>query len=121
MSNKITHLLLAGGIALSAGLMGSAPVFAGDDDMVAMGKKLAFDRKKGNCLACHMLGDGKSPGNIAPPLVGMQARYPDKAKLRAQIHDATAANPESTMPPFGKHKVLSAKQIDAVTEFVWTK
>jgi sulfur-oxidizing protein SoxX len=50
----------------------------------------------------------------------MKARFPEKAKLRAQIWDATKANPNSMMPPFGKHEVLSDKEIDAITEWVWT-
>ncbi len=87
---------------------------------------LAITRKKGNCLACHVmvvnpwptgLADG---GNIAPPLVAMKARFPDKAKLRAQIYDATANNPNSLMPPFGAHGILSDKQIDKIVNFLLT-
>jgi sulfur-oxidizing protein SoxX len=50
----------------------------------------------------------------------MKARFPDKAKLRAQIYDATKNNPNSIMPPFGRHEILSDKEIDAVTEWVYT-
>jgi sulfur-oxidizing protein SoxX len=82
------------------------------------GKELAFDRKLGNCLACHMIAGGSQPGNIGPPLVAMKARYPDAAKLRAQIYDATVANPNTMMPPFGRHNMLSADQIDKITAFI---
>ncbi|MEE9343550.1 MAG: sulfur oxidation c-type cytochrome SoxX [Gammaproteobacteria bacterium] len=82
------------------------------------GKELSFDRKKGNCLACHAIEGGTLPGNIGPPLIAMKARFPDKAKLRAQIWDATKANPNSIMPPFGRHKVLSEGEIDKVVEFI---
>lgn len=82
------------------------------------GKKIAFSKKKGNCLACHAMGDGASPGNIAPPLVAIQARF-SKEKLRAQIWDATVANSESPMPPFGRHKMLSSSELDKVVEYVW--
>ena len=85
------------------------------------GKALAFDRKKGNCLACHMIAGGDLPGNIGPPLVAMSMRYPDKAKLRAQIWDATVANPMSTMPPFGSHLILTEDEIDLVTEFIYAQ
>jgi sulfur-oxidizing protein SoxX len=88
--------------------------------MVEEGKNLAYDRKKGNCLACHKIIDGPMPGNIGPELVNMKARYPDKAKLRAQIWDATANNPNTVMPPYGKHKVLSEKDVDKVVEFIYT-
>lgn len=87
---------------------------------VEEGKKIAFSRKKGNCLACHMMGDGTSPGNIAPPLLAMQTRFADKEKLRAQIWDPAVANKETSMPPFGKHQILSEKEIDAIVEYVWT-
>ncbi|HHJ18339.1 MAG TPA: sulfur oxidation c-type cytochrome SoxX [Gammaproteobacteria bacterium] len=85
------------------------------------GKKLAFDRKKGNCLACHMIEGGDLPGNIGPPLIAMKARYPDKAKLRAQIADARTANPNTIMIPFGPHGVLTDEEIDKVTDFIYSK
>ena len=86
---------------------------------IEKGQELAFSRKKGNCLACHNITGGQLPGNIAPPLVAMKARFPDKAKLRAQIYDSTAANPNSTMPPFGRHKILTDKEVDLVTGFIY--
>jgi sulfur-oxidizing protein SoxX len=89
-------------------------------NMVKMGKKVAFNRKTGNCLACHMMDDGVSPGDLGPPLVAMKARFPDKAKLRAQIWDAQVANPGTRMPPFGKHKIISEKEIDAIVEYLYT-
>ncbi len=85
---------------------------------IEKGQEIAFSRKKGNCLACHNIKGGKLPGNIAPPLIAMQQRFPDKAKLRAQIFDSTVANPNSIMPPFGRHKILSDKEIDLVAEFI---
>lgn len=87
-------------------------------DMVADGKKVAFDRKKGNCLSCHMIAGGELPGNIGPPLIAMKARFPNKAELRAQIWDSTVKNPNSIMPPFGKHQILSEKEVDLITEFI---
>ncbi len=36
-------------------------------DNIAEGKSLTFDRKKGNCLACHMIDDGELAGNNGPP------------------------------------------------------
>jgi sulfur-oxidizing protein SoxX len=87
---------------------------------VEHGKKIAFDRKKGNCLACHAIAGGDLPGNIGPPLVAMKARFPDKAVLRAQIWDATKANPNSAMPPFGRNMILSDKEIDLIVEYIYT-
>ena len=82
------------------------------------GKALSFDRKLGNCLACHAMDDGALPGNIGPPLVSMKLRFPDKAKLRAQIWNSNERNGNSIMPPFGKHKMLSEEQIDLITDYV---
>jgi len=89
-------------------------------DQVAEGKKVAENRKKGNCFACHSYEGASLPGNMGPPLVAMKARFPDKAVLRAQIADATKNNPNTAMPPFGKHEMLSDKEIDALTEWAHT-
>jgi sulfur-oxidizing protein SoxX len=90
------------------------------EDVVAEGKKIAFHRKKGNCLACHAIEGGNLPGNIGPPLVNMKERYPDKQALRMQIYDATKNNPNTIMPPFGKHEILTSKELDKVVEYIWT-
>ena len=116
-----TLLRVVSASALSAVLgvtsLVSAPVVYAADS-VEKGRSVAFDRKKGNCLACHMIQGGSLPGNIGPPLSAMKARFPDKAMLRAQIWDATVKNPNSLMPPFGKHAVLSEGEIDLIVEFV---
>ena len=86
------------------------------------GQELAFDNRKGNCLACHSIpGDPKAitDANIGPPLIQMKARFPDRAKLREQIWDATKANPRSAMPPFGKHKVLSGPEVDKILDYIY--
>lgn len=116
-------LLSASALAaiLSIGVLAPVGVIhAAGSKVIEEGKALAFDRKKGNCLACHLIAGGVSPGNIGPPLVAMKARFPDKAKIRSQIWDATALNPESSMPPFGKHGALSADEIDKIVEFIHT-
>jgi sulfur-oxidizing protein SoxX len=95
-------------------------------DAATQGWCAAINRRKGNCLACHIIVTAKWPsalppgGTIAPPLVAMQQRYPDKSKLRAQIWNASDANPQSVMPPFGKHKIVSDKDIDNMVEFLLT-
>ncbi len=91
-----------------------------DAAMIEAGKQIAFDRKKGNCLACHMIEGGSLPGNIGPPLVSMKARFPEKAKLIAQITDSRVSNPNTIMPPFGPHEVLSKSEIDKVVEFIYS-
>ena len=101
-----------------------SPVMAEeDDDGGGMdGKSLAFDRKKGNCLACHAIPSEpkvESPGTIGPPLANIKDRY-DRAELRARIWDETVANPDTVMPPFGRNKILTEEELDAVTDYIMT-
>jgi len=88
-------------------------------DAVTLGGCVAIAPTKGNCHSCHMI-QGINYGNIAPPLVAMKQRFADKAKLRAQVWDASVANPKTVMPPFGRHGVLSETEIDQVVEFLLT-
>jgi sulfur-oxidizing protein SoxX len=121
------HLVTAACAISAIMLSGSALAQEADAPAAAVkkevtGKDIAFDRRKGNCLACHgmpTVPDAESTGLYGPPLIAMSARFPDKAKLRAQIWDATAFNPSSTMIPFGKHKVLTEEEIDKVVDFIY--
>ena len=110
----------ASSVAMLLGVMATTPNIAVAESLVAEGKKIAENRKKGNCFTCHDYKGAHLAGNIGPPLVAMKARFPDKAKLRVQIYDATKANPHSMMPPFGKYGVLTDKEIDALTEWAYT-
>ncbi len=120
MRKPATLVAAASSVAMLLGAMAMTPNVATAESLVAEGKKIAEDRKKGNCFTCHDYKGAHLAGNIGPPLVAMKARFPDKAKLRAQIYDATKINPHSMMPPFGKYGLLSDKEIDAITEWVYT-
>jgi len=123
-----TTLSIALPITLSIVLTTSL-AFAGDsnkhsnknvsDELVA-GKALAFSRKKGNCLACHTIKGGTSPGTIGPPLVKMKARYPDKKKLHDQIWDASKRNSETSMPLFGTYEILTEDELNKVTDYIYS-
>ena len=95
------------------------PMEAGAKEMTD--EEVTFGRKAGNCLACHMIPGGNLPGTIGPPLLAMKARYPDKSVLKTQIYDATIRNPDSIMPPFGKHGILTDKQLDQVVNYIYSK
>ena len=90
------------------------------DQRIAAGKAIAENRRKGNCLACHMMGDGQLPGNVGPPMIAMKARFPDRDVLAKQIWDATAKNPYSVMPPFGSHGILTHKEIQLVVDYLYS-
>lgn len=116
-------LAAAGTLALMLGSFAIAPqtALAAEASVVEEGKVIAFDRKRGNCLACHKMKDGTLEGNIGPALVNMADRYPDKKMLRDQIWDATKINPYTIMPPYGKHKILTEEELDKVVEFIYTR
>ncbi len=116
---KIRLISSAASVVALLGVFASPVAFsASNGEMLEEGKRLAFDRKLGNCLTCHMIADGKASGNLGPPLIAMKARFPDRKVLRAQIWDSNVANPASAMPPFGRHNILTEKQIDLVTDFI---
>ncbi|OGU20843.1 MAG: sulfur oxidation c-type cytochrome SoxX [Hydrogenophilales bacterium RIFOXYD1_FULL_62_11] len=121
---KLHHVAAAcaiSAIMLSGSVLAQAPAAAAPVKEET-GKDIAFNRTKGNCLACHAMPtvpDAESTGTYGPPLIAMSARFPDKAKMRAQIWDATVMNPSSSMIPFGKHHVLTEAEIDKVTDFVY--
>lgn len=121
---KPAKVVTAAGLvaALIGTLALSAPVAAAEaQSVVEQGKELAFDRKKGNCLACHHIEGGDLPGNIGPALIKMKIRFrDDKAALREQVYDATLRNPDTIMPPFGLHGILTDQEIDKVVEFLYT-
>lgn len=132
---KITHSVITGTTAVLLGLgsllVAPAAPAAGQapdpkvcsdkanppKDAVTQGGCIVLNRKKGNCMACHDIA-GTTHGNISTKMENMAQRFPDKAKLRAQIHDASKANPNTVMPPFGRHQILTADEIDKVVEFV---
>ncbi len=84
------------------------------------GKQLAFERKKGNCLACHHIEGGTLMGNNGPPLIAMKPRFPDRAKLIQQISDARLKNESTIMPPFGAHGILTKQEIELITDWLLT-
>lgn len=110
------------GVALLGALFLNAAVYAEEAKKEETGKDISFNKSKGNCLACHAMpsvSDAAQPGDSGPPLIAMKDRFPDKKVLRAKIWDATVTNPNSYMPPMGKHKVMSEQEIDKVVDFVY--
>jgi L-cysteine S-thiosulfotransferase len=86
----------------------------------AEGQELAFDRGKGNCLTCHEIKGGDLPGTIGPALKDIKSKYPDRNDLIAIVTDETKRNPQTVMPPFGRNRILSEQEIDAVVDFLQT-
>ena len=119
--HKVSTTVSVAALAACFGLATPLTVNAAEDAAdITKGMELAFDRKKGNCLACHQIEGGSLPGNIGPPLVAMKSRFANLDDLRAQIDDARKKNPNTIMIPFGPHAVLSAKEIDQIAKFIHT-
>ena len=116
----IGNLLQAGVVLVGVFMLMPGISRAMSVDSLAAGKALVMEKSKGNCLACHFVADGKMPGNIGPPLIGMKARFPDAEILRRQIWDATERNPDSRMPPFGRYGILDKQEIDLIVEYLNT-
>lgn len=93
---------------------------AGAQSAATEGRKLAFDRGKGNCLTCHVIKGGDLPGTIGPELKDIKARYPDRDELFAVIFDETKRNPQTMMPPFGRNRILTEQEINAIVDFLQT-
>jgi sulfur-oxidizing protein SoxX len=115
--SKILGVFLSVALALPVAVLADDAV--GADDL-AKGRELAFERRKGNCLACHLIEGGELTGNYGPPLIAMRARFPDREVLRAQIWDASTKTPSTRMPPFGRHRILTEDEIDLLVDFILT-
>lgn len=119
MLNK--KILLSLSLAVLSGVSAGAVFAAGANDPASdleQGKAIAFDRMKGNCLACHYVEGGELTGTYGPPLIAMKVRYPERDVLRAQIWDAAIKNPDTRMPPFGRNRILTEEEIDLVTDYI---
>jgi L-cysteine S-thiosulfotransferase len=103
--------LIAAALALSAA--------SAHAQSAADGQKIAFDRGRGNCLTCHAIKGGDSPGTIGPELKDLKGKY-DRNELLAIVNDETKRNPQTVMPPFGRNRILTEQEINAVVDFLQT-
>jgi L-cysteine S-thiosulfotransferase len=76
---------------------------------------------RGHCIACHQLPEGRGPASradLGPRLEGTRMRALGREGLRQAIADPMRANPETVMPPFGRHRILEAAEIEALVEYL---
>jgi L-cysteine S-thiosulfotransferase len=114
-----TSLISPAKFALAAVALALSAAFAQAQSGATEGQKIAFDRGKGNCLTCHDIKGGDLPGTIGPQLKDLKARY-DRNELIAIVTDETKRNPQTVMPPFGRNRILTEQEIDAVVDFLQT-
>ena len=98
------------------------------------GRKLAINRKKGNCLACHSMPIPEQAfhGNIGPDLKGVSNRY-SEGELRLRIVNPKVLNSETIMPAFYKtdgfnrvikkfmgKTIISAQEVEDIVAYLMT-
>ena len=97
----------------------AAPVLALTlEERIAKGFEVAADRNAGNCFACHAAEGAELAGNGGPPFIMMQMRFPDREVLKTQIADPRIRNPNTNMPPYGAHDILTEQELEWVVDYV---
>ena len=92
--------------------------------IIAAGEAIALDPLRGNCNACHQLPNSQNAtgkSKIGVSLNGMRAKFSDDKKLRALVWDAQATYPQTIMPPYGRHRILSEAEIDDLLAWLVTQ
>ena len=90
------------------------------------GRDLFSNERKGNCTACHKTPTDaalKGVSNIGPALQEIKQKYPtpaDRVRLRDAVWDQGKSMPDTIMPPYGKHHILSETEIDAIVAYLET-
>jgi sulfur-oxidizing protein SoxX len=85
------------------------------------GLELFIRPDKGYCIACHQVPAQAGPvtrSNVGPTLAGARMRELGSARLHELLRDPTRANPDTVMPPFGRHRILDEREIGLVTEYL---
>jgi len=116
----LTAAASAAALLGSLALMPAGTADAATSSAAQQGKSIAFNRKEGNCLACHKMDHGEMAGNIGPPLANMKQRFPDRSKLYAHVYNEHKFHPGSIMPPFGPNHILTPDQIHKVVAYLYT-
>ncbi len=98
------------------------------------GRKVAIDRKLGNCLACHVLPVPEQPfhGDVGPDLSESGGNL-SEGEIRLRVVDSKVLNPDTIMPAFYRNAgfervmkkfqgktMLSAQQVEDVVAYVMT-
>lgn len=85
------------------------------------GAELFARADKGDCIACHQVPKGAGPAtraDLGPALEGRRMRELGRAALRDLIVDPMRANPDTVMPPYGRHRILDNAEIDRVVDYL---
>jgi sulfur-oxidizing protein SoxX len=100
-------------------IVNHSPLIASEPDAQKLkeGKRLTLQF----CQACHQYQGTEQAGTVAPPLLGMKARFPERKKLYDIIYDPQVAiRPHTMMPPFGRNELLAKEEIEKIIDFLYT-
>lgn len=112
----LSYTLPCGKVAVRAPQQQTLDGPAGGD--AKKGKVLAFARKKGNCLACHVMKGGTQPGSRGPDLSAYGTWGRSDSETYALVYDMRSRTPDTVMPPFGTNEILTPPQIRDVVAFL---
>jgi sulfur-oxidizing protein SoxX len=85
------------------------------------GRDLFIRPDKGNCIACHQVPEGSGPAvraNVGPRLDAAQLKGYGRERLRNLLEDPMRVNPDTVMPPYGRHRLLDAREIEKVIDYL---
>ena len=88
------------------------------------GRQLALDKNRGNCADCHQFPNDsrvETRATVGPPLAGIRARFTSRIALTNLVKDPMALNPATVMPPYGRHRILTEGEIDAIIDYLYTQ
>lgn len=87
----------------------------------AQGRDLFTRPDKGNCIACHQVPEGSGPAvraDVGPRLDAARLKGWDRARLRDLLDNPMRANPDTVMPPYGRHRLLDAREIERIIDYL---
>ncbi len=143
---SLAALFVSLGFYMTASLAGELVAYTVvDDSMIEepltgksgdpkLGRKVAIDRKLGNCLACHRMPvpEQQFHGETGPDLAGVGSRL-TPGELRLRVVNPKVVNPETMMPAFYRVKglnrvmkdfagkpILTAEQVEDVVAYLMT-
>jgi sulfur-oxidizing protein SoxX len=127
LAEELVEFQIVGGDCIDQSLTGQP----GDP---GNGRKVAIDRKLGNCLACHVLPIPEQAfhGEIGPDSSGVGGNL-SAGEVRLRIVNPKVVNPDTIMPAFYRNDgfervlkkfqgktMLSAQQVEDVVAYMMT-
>lgn len=109
---RLRACLLAAAAALAAGVAWG---------QATTGREIFVRPDKGNCIACHQVPEGSGPAiraDVGPRLDASRLKGWNRERLRALLADPARLNPDTVMPPYGRHRLLDSREIDRVIDYL---